>query len=111
MRMNRVGFVSSDTDLEQITSLFRLLSDKTRLTIVTLLASEERNVTALCRELALPQPTVSHHLGLLKMNNVIIGRRKGKQVIYGVAGRVERAGEMLRILLDNFSVQIAPRKA
>ena len=39
---------ASDQDLEQLTSLFRLLSDKTRLNILMLLTDGERNVTALC---------------------------------------------------------------
>jgi len=75
---------SSDESLTELCQLFRLLSDKTRLQIVMLLAKGERNVTSLCKELGLPQPTVSHHLGLLRMNRVIINKRKGKQVIYGL---------------------------
>ncbi len=69
---------ATDQDLEQLTSLFRLLSDKTRLNILFLLSHGERNVTSLCDELKLPQPTVSHHLGLLRMSNVISNRRDGK---------------------------------
>ena len=69
----------SEQDLDQLSSLFRLLSDKTRLSILMRLSDGERNVTTLCEELALPQPTVSHHLGLLRMNNVVGNRRHGKQ--------------------------------
>ena len=65
----------SDQDLEQLITVFRLLADKTRLNILLLLSSGERNVTSLCETLGLPQPTVSHHLGLLRMNNVIGNRR------------------------------------
>src|SRR4051812_22644648 len=75
---------TSEQDLEQLTSIFRLLADKTRLHILLLLAGGERNVTSLCDELDLPQPTVSHHLGLLRMNRVIINKRQGKQVIYAL---------------------------
>jgi DNA-binding transcriptional ArsR family regulator len=70
--------------LNNLCQLFRLLSDKTRLQIVMLLAGGERNVTSLCEELKLPQPTVSHHLGLLRMNRVIVNKRQGKQVIYAL---------------------------
>src|SRR5947199_5004976 len=73
---------SDAQSLNNLCQLFRLLSDRTRLQIVMLLASGERNVTSLCEELKLPQPTVSHHLGLLRMNRVIINKRHGKQVIY-----------------------------
>ena len=75
---------SEELSLSSLCQLFRLLSDKTRLQIVMLLASGERNVTSLCEELDLPQPTVSHHLGLLRMNRVIINKRQGKQVIYAL---------------------------
>jgi DNA-binding transcriptional ArsR family regulator len=75
---------SDGQSLNHLCQLFRLLSDKTRLQIVMLLASGERNVTSLCEELKLPQPTVSHHLGLLRMNRVIVNKRQGKQVIYAL---------------------------
>ncbi len=75
---------SDEQSLSNLCQLFRLLSDKTRLQIVMLLAGGERNVTSLCEELNLPQPTVSHHLGLLRMNRVIINKRNGKQVIYAL---------------------------
>ena len=63
---------------------FRLLGDQNRLRIVLLLSDSPRNVGELCKELKLPQPTVSHHLGLLRMSRMIVGRRNGKQVIYSV---------------------------
>src|SRR5665647_179354 len=75
---------SEAQSLSNLAQLFKLLSDKTRLQIVLLLAEGERNVTSLCEELKLPQPTVSHHLGLLRMNRVIVNKRQGKQVIYAL---------------------------
>jgi ArsR family transcriptional regulator len=77
-----------DQDLDQLVFLFRLLSDKTRLNILLSLVKGERNVTSLCEELRLPQPTVSHHLGLLRVNNMIANHRRGKQVFYSLHGAV-----------------------
>jgi ArsR family transcriptional regulator, zinc-responsive transcriptional repressor len=74
--------------LEPLADLFKLLSDDTRLRILGMLSQGERNVTSLCRELRLPQPTVSHHLGLLRSQNLIVNRREGKQVFYGLDGHV-----------------------
>jgi ArsR family transcriptional regulator, zinc-responsive transcriptional repressor len=97
----------SEQDLDQLTSLFRLLSDKTRLNILMLLAQGERNVTSLCQELDLPQPTVSHHLGLLRMNNLIGNRRDGKQVYYGINGRFETPAEnSLQFAVENYAIQV-----
>ena len=99
-----------DQDLENLSSLFRLLSDKTRLNILMLLAGGERNVTNLCDLLTLPQPTVSHHLGLLRMNNVIGNRRNGKQVFYMLNGRVDASeSDSLKINIGAFDVQISVR--
>jgi|SRR5688500_8105900 DNA-binding transcriptional ArsR family regulator len=105
--MPKHGPVASDQDLEQLTALFRLLSDKTRLNILMMLSDGERNVSSLCEELKLPQPTVSHHLGLLRMNNVIGNRRSGKQVFYTLNGRVHVSpdGE-IRVGMDNYTVNI-----
>jgi DNA-binding transcriptional ArsR family regulator len=104
--MERSSTAASDQDLEQLTALFRLLSDKTRLNILLMLADGERNVSSMCDELQLPQPTVSHHLGLLRMNNVIGNRRAGKQVFYGLNGRVDSNEASLQIDVQRFDVKI-----
>ena len=75
---------NSDQSFSNLCQLFHLLSDKSRLRIVMMLAEGERDVTSLCKELHLAQPTVSHHLGLLRMNRVIINKRNGKRVIYAL---------------------------
>jgi DNA-binding transcriptional ArsR family regulator len=99
--------VVMDQDLESLTNLFRLLSDKTRLNILLLLAGGERNVTSLCNELSLPQPTVSHHLGLLRMNNLIANRRNGKQVFYGLHSAVNADDSgTLQVALESFELKI-----
>jgi len=61
---------------------FSLLSDKTRLGILAELANGASNVSGLCKALKLKQPTISHHLGLLRMGRVVNGERQGKSVIY-----------------------------
>src|SRR5256885_12740114 len=97
-------------ELEPLAGVFRLLSDKTRLNILLLLAGGERNVTTLCEELALPQPTVSHHLGLLRMNNVVGNRRHGKQVFYALHGTSEFGnGNVMEFGLQNLMIQVKPK--
>jgi DNA-binding transcriptional ArsR family regulator len=99
-----------DQELEPLVGIFRLLSDKTRLNILLLLSGGERNVTGLCEELGLPQPTVSHHLGLLRMQNLIINRRNGKQVFYGLNGHVNAPdGDALQIEVDRFNLRVGFR--
>ncbi len=104
--MVKRGLPARDEELEQLSTLLRLLSDKTRLNILLMLSGGERNVTSLCDALHLPQPTVSHHLGLLRMSNVITGRRDGKQVFYGLDGRVNTEDNCLALSAGAFSVCI-----
>jgi DNA-binding transcriptional ArsR family regulator len=65
---------------------FALLSDPTRLGILKMLAAGPKNVTTLCDALGLKQPTISHHLGLLRMGRLVVGTRKGKSVVYVTDG-------------------------
>ena len=101
---------ATDEQLEQLAALFRLLSDRTRLNLLMLLSDGEKNVTSLCETLRLPQPTVSHHLGLLRMSNVIGNRRDGKQVFYSLDGKVNvDGGGVLNITIDDYNVRITPK--
>lgn len=64
--------------------LMRMLGDPTRLRLLGLLQSGPMNVSALCKKLSLAQPTVSHHLGLLRQYKLVNNRRDGKQVFYSL---------------------------
>ena len=70
---------------EEGAALAKMLGDPTRMSIVVRLAfTGPASVNTICEEMALPQPTVSHHLGLLRMSRVVEARRQGKQVFYSV---------------------------
>ena len=102
--------LASEHELEQLVSLFEMLSVKTRLQILIMLAQGERNVMSLCDELNLPQSTVSHHLGFLRNSNVVGCRALGKQRIYGLAGRGSSGkGHVLELPVHNFVVRILPK--
>ena len=77
---NRRGFTKAD--LREWARGFGLLSDGTRLGILAELSKGPKNVTVLCKALKLRLPTVSHHLGLLRMGRLAINTRKGKSVVY-----------------------------
>ena len=74
--------MAGKSDVRDQAQGFGLLSDPTRLGILALLAKGPKNVTALCKALGLKQPTVSHHLGLLRMGRLVNGIRQGKAVVY-----------------------------
>jgi ArsR family transcriptional regulator, zinc-responsive transcriptional repressor len=109
--MRKTGQSVNEQDLDQLTALFQLLSDKTRVRLLLLLAEGERNVTTLCEELGLPQPTVSHHLGLLRNRNIIGNRRQGKQVFYSLNGTADvGANQEIVVGLENLIVRIGPKE-
>ena len=87
----------TDTIADDLVRLFKLLSDETRLRILSALSNEnEMHVRALCELLDQSQPAVSHHLGLLRGAGLIERRREGKHnfyhlVPYGFAGFLELA--------------------
>ena len=73
-----------EQEVQDVAAVCKMLSDETRTSIVALVAKKARPVGELCRELDLPQPTVSHHLGLLRMSGVLSRQRKGKQMFYSL---------------------------
>ena len=81
----------SDQDVVALSRLFGLFGDPTRVRIILLLCRGEMNVSRLCAELKMAQPTVSHHLGLLRRGGLLQTRRDGKSIHYALDGRVEYA--------------------
>lgn len=69
-----------------VVGMLRTLSDPTRLRLLSVLQHGEQSVTALCDELHLAQPTVSHHLGRLRSARLVANRRDGKKVFYSLNG-------------------------
>ena len=71
--------------VQNLARLFGVLSDETRLKLLKILQKhDEKHVSDLCKMLKLPQPTVSHHLGLLRTHGLVCNRRQGKQVFYSI---------------------------
>lgn len=88
-----IGAVESRPRLKPAVALFRSLADRTRLAIVARLSQGEARVVDLCRELELPQSTVSTHLACLRDCDLVAGRAEGRQVFYSV-----RHPELLQLL-------------
>ena len=98
--------LSADS-MGQMVPILRVLADRTRLRIVGLLRGRELNVTSLCEVLDLAQPTVSHHLGLLREVGLVQNRREGKQVFYSLnPATVDLIGENGELALNAGSVVV-----
>lgn len=76
------------------------LGDPKRLMILYLLNQCPRNVGELALELATPQPTISHHLKILRERSLVKVRKAGTTVCYTLADeRVIAALDLLRAVL------------
>jgi DNA-binding transcriptional ArsR family regulator len=63
----------------------KALADDTRQRILTMLLEEgEKCVGDIVAEFDMAQPTISHHLGVLKQFNLVTSRKEGKQVFYAI---------------------------
>ena len=99
--------VTDRRDIPAVAALFSMLAEPTRLTILSLLARGERSVSSLCRELALPQPSVSHHLAKLRAAGLVHCRRKGRLMFYGLSDLAAVVGDGdLTVPLDGLWVRI-----
>jgi ArsR family transcriptional regulator len=57
--------------------IFKALGDETRLQIIASLEDQQRSVCELAHHLGLPQPTMSHHLKVLRDAGLVIGEKCG----------------------------------
>lgn len=74
-----------DHEVDHLTELFRLLSDRTRLRIVAaLVEAGELCVCDLAAVVGAPETSVSHALRLLRMAGIVRNRREGRMVFYAV---------------------------
>ncbi|MBV9421197.1 MAG: metalloregulator ArsR/SmtB family transcription factor, partial [Alphaproteobacteria bacterium] len=62
---------------ETLLEFFKAMADQSRLRIVGLLANRERSVQELATALELKEPTVSHHLAVLKAVGIVTARAEG----------------------------------
>ena len=72
---------------DELAALCRTLSHETRVRVLLILRRGEQSVTSLTEQLAESQPTVSHHLGLLRAAGLVGTRRAGRSILYATTGR------------------------
>lgn len=70
--------------MEELSAIFKALSDETRLRIITLLEEGELCVCDITAALDMAQPKVSFHLGTLKDAGLIRDRKQGKWTHYSL---------------------------
>jgi len=65
-----------------LVKVFKALSDGTRQEILDMVSSSEKKVSEICLEFRVSQPTISHHLHILKETGLVETRKEGKNIFY-----------------------------
>src|SRR3954447_13107452 len=81
----------SAEDAEHLAGAFKALADPTRVAIVNRLAAGECCVCDLNAAFDLSQPTISHHLTLLREAGLVGAARRGTWAYYGLVPDAVRA--------------------
>jgi len=85
------------------------MADETRQHILILLQEREMSVTELSEQFATTQPTISHHLAILRRVKLVISHRDGKHIFYRAnpACVAECCGEILHRFNLSWPSQLA----
>jgi len=103
-----------EMDLMQVlflSEVYKLLGDKTRLTIMALLQVQSLCVRDLVEILQTSQPSVSQHLAKLKTHGLVKERRKGPWVFYSVNTECAPAVQQILSNLPDMSTVIKQKSA
>ena len=74
-----------EDDAAELSEIFHLLGDASRLRIVYACLGEPVNAGALAQGLGLSASLVSHHLRLLKAARILDSDRRGRQIYYAAS--------------------------
>ncbi|MCI2068140.1 MAG: metalloregulator ArsR/SmtB family transcription factor [Bacilli bacterium] len=71
-------------EFNKLGNLYSVFSDPMRIRIIYALFEENMCVCDLSESLGATQSNISHHLAILKANDLVTFKKKGKQVIYSL---------------------------
>jgi ArsR family transcriptional regulator len=75
---------TSEENRQKSAAVARALSDPKRLCVLETLASGERSVSELSRDVGCQVPNMSQHLGVLRSAGLVSTRREGTTVYYSL---------------------------
>ena len=86
----------------QLDEFLVAISDETRQRILALLRDREMSVNELTEHFALTQPTISHHLAILRRVRLVSTRHDGRQIFY--RANAECVAACCRGILERFQI-------
>lgn len=63
---------------------FKALSDPVRRQILKMLREKDMTAGEIAEQFAISKPSISHHLNILKVANLVLSEKKGQNVIYSL---------------------------
>ena len=90
----------NDTNIDTV-EFAKALSDGTRQKIMMLCCCQELCVNDIMEASDVAQPTVSHHLKILRNAGLVSAKRRGKQVLYTL--NQERLAAACCVVAENFA--------
>ncbi len=91
--------------VDKYVQFFKALSDATRQEILAMLEEHDMNVSEICEEFEkMSQPTISHHLQILKYTGLVDTRKEGKQSYYYIRKECMRGN--CREFFSKFKIRI-----
>jgi len=87
----------------------KALADETRQKIMTLVCCKWLSVNEIVEHLSVSQPTVSHHLAILREARLVDVREEGKQTFYTL--NQEHLAKCCGVLVLNFAPETETAKA
>jgi ArsR family transcriptional regulator len=87
--------------MDQLTNVFKILSDETRLRIILLLFQSNLCVGEISGILDVPQPRVSKNLSKLRDLNLVVDERKEKFVFYSLRKDQKYFIQLIQGILEN----------
>jgi ArsR family transcriptional regulator len=86
--------------MSYLTDFFKLVSDETRLRIISLLAQQELAVCEICEILKLTQPKVSKHIAKLRDMNFVKDTRREKYIFHSLNLKDDTISELVDRIVD-----------
>ncbi|MBR4013956.1 MAG: winged helix-turn-helix transcriptional regulator [Clostridia bacterium] len=86
--------LAGEVSMEQMSAFFKVLSDKTRLSILMELLDASLCVMHISERVGMSQSAISHQLAILRKADLVRVKRNGKTLVYSISD------EHVRLMLD-----------
>ena len=107
--INAILEAMPETDyFQDAAAIFQQLGDSSRLKIFWLLCHCEECVSNIASAVGMSTAAVSHHLKSLRLHNLVISRREGKEIYYKIAD--SELSALAHKIVDDFFQLSCPAK-